>query len=582
MANNEETVRLKLDVDSSSVGAASQTVKVATSDVYEFAQSITHVSGETYEFADDAHFLSIVLADQDSATKRLASSNDAAAKSLDKLAKSAEHAKSGAVGFGQSMLQSGRFVQDFAQGGIGGVLNNIEGLVTALGMGSGLAGVLTIVGVAAALAGPKMLEWGRSLLEVRHGVPPLTDNLKYMEESIKANNKAIEELRSQTSLSGTELERLNRLTAENAVLEKAAAEEKKRRQEIEKYDNLKSDQEREDASAFTQAIQEGGAGESAQLKERIRKALESKNEQEIKEQERRTERRIVDENMSTDEMAKAYKELDEYRKFKRQDQTGLANDLVVGAMQGNATDISSIENLFNGGYGVSSGGFMDRFRNHRGAKERKKNADEAKKRYEAEQKRLDEQDKEEERKKAELDRRLENAGAVDDEERARQERAGKAERDTTRHHIKAQVKEEDEFADRSGLVTEAAYMQAAHVAEGKSGGAAYDLTHRYVQQQLQRRYGMGEEEAWGRAHRIAGSARAQDEKGYEQAYAQAIHAGANVNQAVIYANQQLLTTMAAAMRQLQTQAQQLRQQGARASSLRVRNASFAPPGGGEG
>jgi hypothetical protein len=51
------------------------------------------------------------------------------------------------AGFGQTALQTGRVVQDFAQGGLGGILNNIEGLTVALGLGSGLAGVLTIVGV---------------------------------------------------------------------------------------------------------------------------------------------------------------------------------------------------------------------------------------------------------------------------------------------------------------------------------------------------------------------------------------------------------------------------------------------------
>ena len=47
---------------------------------------------------------------------------------------------------GQAMLTTGRAVQDL-QFGIAGVLNNIEGLVVALGGTAGLAGVLTLVGV---------------------------------------------------------------------------------------------------------------------------------------------------------------------------------------------------------------------------------------------------------------------------------------------------------------------------------------------------------------------------------------------------------------------------------------------------
>ena len=50
------------------------------------------------------------------------------------------------AGLGQAGLQTGRVIQDFAQGGLGGILNNIEGLTMALGLGPGLAGTLTIVG----------------------------------------------------------------------------------------------------------------------------------------------------------------------------------------------------------------------------------------------------------------------------------------------------------------------------------------------------------------------------------------------------------------------------------------------------
>src|SRR4051794_8914441 len=80
-----------------------------------------------------------------------------------KLAEETDKASKSGANMGQTMLQSGRFLQDFAQGGIGGVLNNVEGLTVALGLGSGLAGVLTMVGVAAALVGPKLIDFARSI-----------------------------------------------------------------------------------------------------------------------------------------------------------------------------------------------------------------------------------------------------------------------------------------------------------------------------------------------------------------------------------------------------------------------------------
>jgi uncharacterized protein YoxC len=72
---------------------------------------------------------------------------------------------SGMAGFGQSTLQAGRIVQDFTQGGLAGVLNNIEGLTMALGGPAGLAGILTIVGVGFYVLKPKIEELMKSLLD---------------------------------------------------------------------------------------------------------------------------------------------------------------------------------------------------------------------------------------------------------------------------------------------------------------------------------------------------------------------------------------------------------------------------------
>jgi hypothetical protein len=90
---------------------------------------------------------------------------------------------SGMAGFGQSMLQTGRIVQDFTQGGIGGILNNIEGITMALGGPAGLAGVLTVVGVGFYLLKPKIEEFMKSLLDDA----PVTfaDRLAEMHKKIK-------------------------------------------------------------------------------------------------------------------------------------------------------------------------------------------------------------------------------------------------------------------------------------------------------------------------------------------------------------------------------------------------------------
>jgi hypothetical protein len=85
----------------------------------------------------------------------------AALKDLEagKAALGVDKATKSSANMGQSLLQTGRIVQDFAQGGLGGILNNIEGFTAALGLGSGLAGLFTVIGVAAALAMPKVKEF---------------------------------------------------------------------------------------------------------------------------------------------------------------------------------------------------------------------------------------------------------------------------------------------------------------------------------------------------------------------------------------------------------------------------------------
>lgn len=67
------------------------------------------------------------------------------------------------AGLGQAGLQAGRVIQDFAQGGVGGIINNIEGLTQAIGGGAGLAGVLTILGTAFFVLKPVIAEFMKSL-----------------------------------------------------------------------------------------------------------------------------------------------------------------------------------------------------------------------------------------------------------------------------------------------------------------------------------------------------------------------------------------------------------------------------------
>jgi hypothetical protein len=131
-----------------------------------------------------------------------------------------EKLSGGVAGTGQSLLQTGRVIQDFAQGGLGGILNNIEGLTMALGLGSGMAGILTVLGVAALTAGPAIKTAFKNLIDGSNGIPESTDKVKHLGESLKTTTERLEELRKQQSLTNTELAEFNRLTIEQVRLEK--------------------------------------------------------------------------------------------------------------------------------------------------------------------------------------------------------------------------------------------------------------------------------------------------------------------------------------------------------------------------
>jgi hypothetical protein len=115
-------------------------------------------------------------------------------RKLEELEPALHKAENKMAGVGQTALQSGRFLQDFAQGGVGGVLNNIEGLAMALGGGPGLAGVLTAVGLAAYFAMPRLKEFFGGMPDAADATKKLNEQIKEMEDRIKKAHEAYEKL----------------------------------------------------------------------------------------------------------------------------------------------------------------------------------------------------------------------------------------------------------------------------------------------------------------------------------------------------------------------------------------------------
>lgn len=159
------------------------------------------------------------------------------------------------------ILNAGRAIQDFAQGGIGGILNNIEGLV---GGSGALAGVLTAVGVAAYFAWPKVKEWADGMGALGETFKPTAERLEGLTEAIKKNKEEMGKLKDQGELTYMELLKYKELVGKTAELEEQAANAREARA----VKPGSSKKERERASAVRETIAED-FGSSELLIERI-------------------------------------------------------------------------------------------------------------------------------------------------------------------------------------------------------------------------------------------------------------------------------------------------------------------------
>jgi hypothetical protein len=167
---------------------------------------------------------------------------ETAADKVDRVDTASKKASGGVAGFGQSALQTGRVVQDFAQGGIGGVLNNIEGLTMALGLGSGLAGVLTIAGVAALVAGPQIKAFFSSF-----------GATKEADESVEGLKKRVKELEDNPARVAIETRELDIARDKLENLKKSLAA-------FDAEQNKQSEAEAASGKAIERAITESGPG----------------------------------------------------------------------------------------------------------------------------------------------------------------------------------------------------------------------------------------------------------------------------------------------------------------------------------
>lgn len=182
-------------------------------------------------------------------------SAESAARAGAKVEEGTEKAAKGTRNLGRSMLETGRVVQDFAQGGIGGILNNVEGLVGALGMGPGVAGAITAVGVAAYIAYPPLRDFVKGLIDGKNDIPKAAESFATLGEEFKKIGERLKDIKEKGFLTGSELAEYNEGLEKQAGIEKRIADEKERQAAFDK--------------AKKAAAGAGGNAEAAEIAETI-------------------------------------------------------------------------------------------------------------------------------------------------------------------------------------------------------------------------------------------------------------------------------------------------------------------------
>ena len=157
---------------------------------------------------------------------------------LEDLASAGTKAEKSTADFGRSALETGRIVQDFAQGGVGGAVGAMEKFVRAIGGGAGVAGALTLLVAAFVALKEPVGNFVSSMTEGANKVPPLRNAVDQFAESLGRTNKELGELRDKQSLTNQELDRYNELIERQGRLEEAVAVAKKQKSDADKLDAL--------------------------------------------------------------------------------------------------------------------------------------------------------------------------------------------------------------------------------------------------------------------------------------------------------------------------------------------------------
>lgn len=217
---------------------------------------------------------------------------------LEELAGASDKAEGSTRNMGRATLEGGRILQDFAQGGLGGILNNIEGLATALGGGPGLAGIMTALGLAAYFAVPAVKAAWSAIVDGSNDVPEAADRLDGLSDSLATVNDRLKELRDKGWLTDSELDEYNDKLAKRVELEGKITAEKEKQAVFDKSRKAseEKDRDKESARIAQEIVDEAGGPNAVVARVAVPKILESQRSGEL--------RKLMDDLVKLDEAIK--------------------------------------------------------------------------------------------------------------------------------------------------------------------------------------------------------------------------------------------------------------------------------------
>ena len=255
----DEKIRLGLDLGDSvqqakQLGSSLGGVKGSAQDVAQTYEVLVSASTryKVAAFAEDDAIddLIIDLERADAATRRLATAKRSAAEAFDRATGSTKN-------YTQELLAVGRITQDFAQGGVGGILNNIEGLLIKFPL---LASAATVAATALYVGGPIIKDWFTAWRDGSNQIPDFVEGLDKLTAAIKSNKEWIDKASEKGYLTDDELTEFNARVAENTQLEKDSAEAKKAKAAAEQLAAVKTKEASETAAEASRILKEELAG----------------------------------------------------------------------------------------------------------------------------------------------------------------------------------------------------------------------------------------------------------------------------------------------------------------------------------